>query len=230
MDNNYEEWTPQQWLQCLRKRETVLADYLRTLSQYSGLPACDELVEKDMLKKYSRQTMEEALYSVFYPVNYIIHEWDKAPAVDGEEDEEMAEEMEELEKSANNNGNLLGDACYTAMVDVINRWIQCMDYQVSSTALKLYTAILTAMSMTASQLYACKYTKGYSTDALTGALLQHSIDKCNLITQCLTTVFMDETADKAFAEHVKELVESLKGLDCCLKKYLSEILAPGGRD
>ncbi len=212
---------------CLRKREDVLADYLKTLARYNGLPACDELVEKDMLKKYDRQTMEDSLYALFYPVNSIVHEWDKAP--EGYEQEDYEDEAPEEQEQAEGGGDALGETCYAGIVQLTDKWIACLQERLPESSRKLAVAILTAMSQVSCQLYACTFTKKYQADALTWALLQHSLNKCGLIRQCLASMLMDGGGARDFTERIQSVTVGLDDLDRLIREYLSKVLAPGGR-
>ena len=77
MNNDSEEWNAKEWMDCLTLREKVMADYLRLLQKYNRLPAADYLVERELLKKYSEQTLDETFDAIVPPANYLIHEWNK---------------------------------------------------------------------------------------------------------------------------------------------------------
>lgn len=228
MNKDSEEWNAKEWMECLTLREKVMADYLRLLQKYNRLPAVDILVERELAKKYSDQTLDETFDALVPPANYIIHEWDKdehPEAVDmgGDEDETAAGEAESKEIR-------LGETCYTGITDIINSWVECLKVKTPPVVSKFSLAVLEALSQVGCYIFSATNSAHEQQDARSVALIQLSINKCVLIEQCLMSFQREMQAVPELLERLQNTISHLELLRNLLKEYLSEVLTPGNKN
>ena len=224
MNKDSEEWNAKEWMDCLTLREKVMADYLRLLQKYNRLPAVDCLVERELLKKYSGQTLDETFDAIVPPANYIIHEWDKdehPEAVD------MGDEEETEDGEAETKETKLGETCYTGITDIINSWVECLKVKTSPVVSKFTLAVLEALSQVGCYIFSATNSAHEQQDARSVALIQLSIHKCVLIEQCLMSFQREMEAVPELIERLQNTVSHLQLLQNLLNEYLSEVLTPG---
>lgn len=226
MNNDSEEWNAKEWMDCLNLREKVMADYLHLLKKYNGLPAADFLVERELLKKYSEQTLDETFDAIVPPVNYIMHEWDRA------EHPELAEEEPEEgeEDSAENKETKLGETCYTGITDIINSWVGCLKVKTPPLVSKFNLSVLEALSQVGCYVFSASCSNRMPLDSRTGALIQLSINKCVLIEQCLMAFRREMEVVPELLDRLQNTVTHLELLRNLLNEYLSEVLTPGNKN
>ena len=230
MNTNYEEWNAKQWQECLVQRDKVLATYYKALKKYIALPACDDLVERDLRKEYDADTLDITLGATTPPITYIIHEWDKENGQgDDEEDDEGDDSVKSNGKLSSKDDKVLGETCYSGIIDIINKWIECIKQQVPPNSTKIMISILRSLSTVGSYIYSCAYSKHYQQDARVCALIQVSINKCIIISQCMTTLMNDCAGYPELESKISESIKNMSILNSVLKEYLSEVLTPGNR-
>ena len=229
MNNDSEEWNAKEWMECLNLREKVMADYLRLLKKYNRLPAADILVERELLKKYSDQTLDETFDALVPPANYIIHDWDKdehpeTADLGGEDEEETADGGKDTKESK------LGETCYTGITDIINSWLECLKVKTSPVVSKFTLAVLETLSLVGCYIFAATNSNHEQQDARSVALIQLSINKCVLIEQCLMSFQHEMQSVPELLENLQNTVSHLELLRNLLKEYLSEVLTPGNKN
>lgn len=228
MNNDSEEWNAKEWLACLGLREKVMADYLELLKKYNGLPAVDILVERELLKKYSQDTLEQAFEAIVPPVNYVMHEWDRID--DPDMGEEEAEAGENAENGTNNKETKLGETCYTGISDIINNWVECLKVSKPPLLAKFTISVLEALSQVGCYVYSACSVNHTQQDARSVALIQFSINKCILIEQCMMAYQREIEGIPELKEKLQGILTHLELLRNLLKEYLSEVLTPGNKN
>ena len=228
MDKDSEEWNAKEWLSCLALREKVMADYLELLQRYNGLPAVDALVERDLLKKYSQETLDDAFEAIVPPVNYVLHEWDRV------DDAEMCDEESEAagngENGKKDKETRLGETCYTGISDIINSWVECLKVSKPPLLAKFTLSVLEALSQVGCYIFsACSVTHSQQ-DSRSVALIQLSINKCILIEQCMVAYQREMEAIPELLERLQGAITHLEVLRNLLKEYLGEVLMPGNKN
>ena len=230
MNNNYEEWNAKEWQECLVQRDKVLAAYYKALKKYIALPACDDLVERDLRKEYDEDTLDITLGATTPPITYIIHEWDRENALgDDEEEDEEDDSVKSNGKLSSKDDKVLGETSYSGIIDITNRWIDCVKQQLPPNSTRIVISILRSLSTVGSYIYSCAYSKHYQQDARVCALIQVSINKCVLISQCMSTFMNDSQGYPEIESIIEECIKKMSLLESVLKEYLSEVLTPGNR-
>ena len=230
MNTNYEEWNAKEWQECLVQRDKVLAAYYKALKKYIALPACDVLVERDLLKEYDEETLDITLGATTPPFTYIIPEWDRENGQgDDEDDDEGDDSVKSNGKLSSKDDKVLGETCYSGIIDIINKWIECVKQQMPPNSTKIMISILRSLSTVGSYIYSCAYSKHYQQDARVCALIQVSINKCVIISQCMTTLMNDCAGYPELESKISESIRNMSILNSVLKEYLSEVLTPGNR-
>ena len=230
MNTNYEEWNAKEWQECLVMRDKVLAAYYKALRQYIALPACDVLVERELRKEFDEDTLDITLGATTPPMTYILHEWDKDNGQDFMDDEEEEDDsVKSNGKQSSNDDKVLGETCYSGIIDITNKWIECIKQQLPPNSTRIMISILRSLSTVGNYIYSCAYSKHYQQDARVCALIQVSINKCVLISQCMKTLLNDCSGYSELESKIKECIKKMSILNSVLKEYLSEVLTPGNR-
>jgi len=230
MNTNYEEWNAKEWQECLVLRDKVLADYYSALKEYIGLPACEDLVARELLKKYDEDTLDLTLGATTPPITYIMHEWDRDNGQgDDDEDDEEDDFVQSNGKKSSKDDKVLGETCYSGIIDITNKWIECIKQPLPEHSIKIVISILRSLSTVGSYIYSCAYSKHYQQDARVCALIQVSINKCIIISQCMKTFLDDCNGYPELESKIVECTRKMAILHSVLREYLSEVLTPGSR-
>ena len=230
MNTNYEEWNAKDWQECLVLRDKVLAAYYKALKEYIGLPACEDLIERELRKKYDADTLDVTLGATTPPITYIIHEWDKDNGFgDDEDDDEADDSVQSNGRQSSKDDKVLGETCYSGIIDITNRWIECVKKPLPDNSTTMVLSILRSLSTVSSYIYSCAYSKHYQQDARVCALIQVSMNKCVLIAQCMKTFLNDCNGYPELEANIIECIRKMTLLHSVLKEYLSEVLTPGNR-
>lgn len=233
MNTNYEDWNAKEWLECLVLRDKVLAGYFAALKKYNGLPACEELVERELLKKYDEDTLDLTLGAITPPLTYIIHEWDKATnpefAEDGEDEDAEDDGVKSNGKLSTDDDKVLGETCYSGIVDIIGRWIECVKKPKPADSAKLMLSVLCSLSTVGNYIFSCAYSKHFQQDARVCGLIQVSINKCILVSQCLKAFASGCNDYNELSTGLADVINRLILLQSVLREYLSEVITPRNR-
>ncbi len=231
MNTNYEEWNAKEWQECLVQRDKVLAAYYKALKKYIALPACDDLVERELQKEFDEDTLDITLSATNPPVTYIIHEWDKENGQDfpDDDDDEEDNSVKSNGKQSSKDDKVLGETCYSGIIDITNKWIECVKQELPPNSTKIVISILRSLSTVGNYIYSCAYSKHFQQDARICALTQVSINKCVLISQCMKTLLNDCSGYPELESKINECIGKMSILHSILKEYLSEVLTPGNR-
>ena len=137
-------------------------------------------------------------------------------------DDDIIKETDELRQKS-------GKKRSPGIIDITNKWIECIKQPLPEHSIKIVISILRSLSTVGSYIYSCAYSKHYQQDARVCALIQVSINKCIIISQCMKTFLDDCNGYPELESKIVECTRKMAILHSVLREYLSEVLTPGSR-